>query len=152
MFHCKITNKDVTSPTNHKFMKHTLLITLGVIALFASCTQDKFDINCQKEARGFTERQCPRKVDEITTIDSMVYHIDTRTLTYYYTLDSTLNLKEMDNCIALGLFHDLLHENLKNNISLKKHKEHKVNFEYIYYLQGKDSVVVHEVFTEKDYK
>ena len=133
-------------------MKHTLLIALGALTILSACIQDKFDINCQKEAREFTEKQCPRPVDEITTIDSMVYNIDTRTLTYYYTLDSTLNETELDNCIALGLFYELLHDNLKNNISLKKHKEHKLNFEYIYYIQGKDSVVIHEIFTEKDYK
>lgn len=119
--------------------------------VFSACAFEDFDKRSEREAREFTEKQCPRKVDKFTTLDSMIYDIPTRTLEYHYTLSGDL---DNDTIFTPGIwadFKNILREELKNSVELKRYKEHKVNFSYCYYSETTKKIKHQADFTAADY-
>ena len=116
--------------------------------LLVGCRESLED-RCAREAKEYTEKNCPTKMDNNITLDSMTFERDTHTLHYYYTLtgfaDQDSVLEKVD---ALGA----LKEDLKNSTSLRVYKENKYRFAYTY-RSGKDpkKIKLDVVFTDKDY-
>ncbi|MBR5325000.1 MAG: hypothetical protein IKU49_00750 [Prevotella sp.] len=104
---------------------------------------------CAREAQEFTKKNCPVKLDNTTTIDSMTFERATHTIHYYYRLtgvaDNESTLQKID---AVGM----LKSELKNATSLRVYKENKYRFAYTFHSE-KDpkKVLVDVVFTDKDY-
>ena len=72
-----------------KKINNTLL--LGALLGFCACHFESFDERCAREAREYTEKQCPRRMDQYTLMDSLTYDDHSRTLNYYYTLEGVLD-------------------------------------------------------------
>ncbi|GAY27734.1 hypothetical protein PvtlMGM1_1034 [Prevotella sp. MGM1] len=98
----------------------------------------------------YTEKKCPAKLGENTTIDSLIFERESHTLHYYYTL--TGNADNMGVFSSVDIRKILLDE-VKNSTSIKAYKDNGYNFAYTY-LSGKDKgkVLFNATFTEKDYK
>lgn len=57
------------------------------LALFALCgCQESLEDKCAREAREYTEKNCPAKLGDNIIIDSMTFDKESRTLHYFYTL------------------------------------------------------------------
>lgn len=127
--------------------KYCFLFLLGL--LLASC-QESLEERCAREAETFTRKNCPAKLSDFVTIDSMTFDRDTHTLGYYYTVTA-------DGVDSTGLATDgwretLLRE-LKNVTAMKPYLEAGYGVDYVYYLAGDATKRVFEAhFTEKDYK
>ena len=52
-----------------KKINTTLL--LGALLGFCACHFESFDERCAREAREYTEKQCPRRMDQYTLMDSL---------------------------------------------------------------------------------
>ena len=119
-----------------------------IIGLFTAC-QESLEDRCAREAQEYTKKKCPVKLDNNTTLDSMVFERQTHTLHYYYRLtglaDSDSILQKID---AIGS----LKQELKNTTSLRVYKENKYRFAYTFHSE-KDpkKVLLDVVFTNKDY-
>ena len=72
-----------------KKINTTLL--LGALLGFCACHFESFDERCAREAREYTEKQCPRRMDQYTLMDSLTYDDHSRTLNYYYTLEKGIS-------------------------------------------------------------
>lgn len=94
-------------------MRKRNLMILWLAALMAgACHFESFDERCARETREYTQKQCPRRLDEHTIMDSTVYDTDTRTITYYYTFVGELdNVNQPTEEITR-----LLREQLRKNV------------------------------------
>lgn len=132
-------------------MKKYLFI-FALSLMVSACDFEDFDKRSEREAKEFTEKQCPRKVDKFTTLDSMIYDIPTKTLEYYYTLSGDL---DNDSIFTLGIWNDfqqMLLEDVTNSVELKRYKEHNVNFSYRYFSEKTRKLKYEAYFSQEDYK
>lgn len=151
-------------------MKQIPFVLIGIAVLFSaisSCKHESFDERCAREAREYTQKQCPQRIDSGITLDSMTYkmtgmkeNVQERNFMYYYTFsgkqDSLLNkmLKEFPDTARKRLddFKTALLNGLTNSVQLKPYKDKGFNFEYIYYSKKAKKVLLHYKFTKTDYK
>lgn len=127
------------------------LLLLSAVTMLAACNFENFDERCAREAREYTEKQCPQRMDICTIMDSLTYDQSTHTLTYYYTLEGELDTDSMMNKENCGKIEDLLRKNVINSVNLKTYKEHGINFSYCYYSKATGKVRFQTCFTPDDY-
>lgn len=106
-----------------------ILITIFPCLLFAACGGN-FDERLKNEAQKLTQNHCPQQVDDITTLDSVVYNVNQRVYIRYFTLKSSAYPVAKENRLAVKM--SLLDE-LKNDASWKRCKDEKISFEYVYH-------------------
>ena len=103
------------------------------------------------EAREYTEKQCPRRMDQYTLMDSLTYDEHSRTLNYYYTLEGVLDNDTVMNAQACESLKNLLRKNVVNSVDLKSYKEKGISFSYCYYSKASGKVRFQVRFTPEDY-
>ena len=128
-------------------MKKFFYIVLS--ALLLTACQESFEDRCAREAKEFTLKKCPARINTTTTIDSMTFDKQTLTVCYYYTLSGNA-----DNAMAIKQANPrerLLNE-VKNSVALKGAREHGYNIRYIYYSEANKGLVLFEAtFNPDDY-
>ncbi len=110
-------------------MKKDIWLSFAFLSIVFTSCHESLEEKAAREAREFTEKNCPIVVADGIVNDSMTYEKDSRTLHYYYTLsginDTTaINTKES---------REKLIEGVKNSTSIRKYKENGFNFAYTYY-------------------
>ena len=103
-----------------------------MVMLLVSC-QEKRAQRFEREAREFTETNCPQQMDAMTCLDSMVYVPDEQggELIQYYSLKLTSEQRaEMMN--KLGEINDVNLRIVRNSIPFTKYREAGVSFTFIY--------------------
>ena len=122
---------------------------IAAIGILLTGCRESLEDRCAREAKEYTEKNCPAKMDNNITLDSMAFERDTHTLHYYYTLTGFADrdgvMEEVD---AVGA----LKQDLKNSTTLRVYKENKYRFAYTYH-SAKDpkKIRLDVVFTDKDY-
>lgn len=127
---------------------YILLISLFTLV---ACTES-FSDRCRREAREFTERQCPRLVDQFMILDSMTYADEPQGFTYHYRLTG-----ELDNPLKLSpqvltQFTEQMQQGLRQDISLRRYKERSLTFTYRYRSERTDSLLFEASFGPEEYK
>ncbi|MDO4819280.1 MAG: hypothetical protein Q3994_02755 [Prevotella sp.] len=113
-----------------------LLVCFAGMMCTTSC-QESLPERCQREAKEYTEKNCPVKVENNVILDSMTFDRKTLTINYFYTLENELDDETMIGTQADNL-HTLMLNALKNATNIKLYKENGYNFHYIY-LSRKDN-------------
>lgn len=126
-----------------------ILLCFPLWGLF-SC-QESFDDRCAREAREYTEKQCPHRMDEYTVMDSLTYDRQTRTLNYYYTLEGALDNDSVMTDQACEELKKMLHKDVINSVGLKSYKEKDINFRHCYYSKSSGKIRFQVRFTPEDY-
>lgn len=135
-------------------MKTPVLAVLSAALLaFASCRQEKKADFFERDAREYTEKNCPQRLDPYTTLDSIVYHKNEPVgeLTLYYTLQLSLDEREE----MMKKVDELEAENRKivrNSIVFAKYKEARTTFTYVYHDAEKGDKIVEFHYTKEDYE
>lgn len=132
--------------------KTTYILLLGVVGSFYACNFESFDERCAREAREHTERQCPRRMDPYTVMDSLTYDRQSHTLNYYYTLEGML---DNDTVMTPQIYDDLeklLLRNVVQSVELKTYKEKGLNFAYRYYSKSTGKIRFQTLLTPEDYR
>ena len=125
------------------------LCMIASFALFLTACQESLEDRCAREAKEFTRKNCPSKIEQNINIDSLTFERETHTLHYYYTLTGNADREGVMEEIN-GL--DILKENLKNSTAMKVYKENHYNFTYTYHSEKDPKKVLLEVtLTDKDY-
>jgi hypothetical protein len=115
----------------------------------ASC-QESLEDRCAREAKQYTAKNCPVRMDKNIIMDSLTFEKATHTLHYYYRLTG---LADKDGALDSIDAKSLLKNELKNSTSMKTYKDNGYNFAYTYHSEKDPKKVVFEaIFTEKDYK
>ena len=131
-------------------MKKLLLLCLMTVSLTA-CHENLED-RAEREAREFTDKNCPTPPHENAILDSMVFYKSTHTLTYYYTLVNTADDKDKIRRIE-GTIHQALLEEVQNNTNLRAYKDAGFSFAFIYRsCKNKKIVLYKDVIQRKDYQ
>lgn len=133
-------------------MKHyTLLYILYVLLALPVLTacQETLEERCEREAREFTEKKCPYRVNETTVMDSMSFDRASLTLTYSYTLNGLLDDSAV---VARNSPHDLLLSELKNSTELRLYKEAGYNIRYTFLSASRKGRMLYDTtFKQADY-
>ncbi len=134
-----------------------LMSALLFMSVMSSCQEKRLD-RIERESREFTLRNCPKQMDPITTLDSLVFHNDGSQLyKYYYHIglsDDFADIHYRDS--ILHDQHSVLEEKMlkaiRASIELKHIKEVGLTICYIYLdsLTGKE--IDKYVFTKEQYK
>lgn len=128
-------------------MKHKIFIALALLSLTAchESLEDKAD----REAKEFTQNECPRQLDKYITIDSMTFERSSRTIHYYYTINGAADTSALDRKTIRAEFLKAV----KGNTSIRRYKEEGYNFAYTYFsTKHKGQRLIDITFTQKDYK
>ena len=131
-------------------MKKIFLYIIPAL-LLSSCGRKTIEEQLADAAIEFTEKQCPKAIDDFTTIDSMTFDMPSRTIHYYYTLKGDLDDKEIFTSSVVEDFQEKVLLQLRGDLGLKKEKEAKINFGYHYFSEQKGEEFMSFLFTEEDY-
>ena len=93
-----------------------------------SC-QSNFDHRLQEEAKAYTANNCPQQVEEGTMLDSVSYDIKSHTYTLHYSVN-TQNEQALQQ--KGTMLHQLLLNELRNDVNYKEVKDNNVTFNYVY--------------------
>lgn len=113
-------------------MRLPVLVPVLVSAFAAfSCRQASFDEQILKEAREYTEKQCPKRVADDVTLDSMTYTPRTRVVNYYYTVRGKLDDAKLFRDNESAVRENLLNS-VKNSVEMRREKSKGIGFRYVY--------------------
>ena len=119
-----------------------------ILLIFAAC-QESLEDRCARETKEYTRKNCPAKLNDFTTLDSLTFERTTHTLHYYYKLTGTA-----DSASALAKFDavSLMRNELKNSTAMKTYKDNHYRFAYTFNSEkDPQKVLLEVVFTDKDY-
>jgi hypothetical protein len=123
-------------------------VILVLAMLFTACHESLED-RCEREAKEYTAKKCPAKLDKNIRIDSLTFDRATHTLHYHYTLT---DFADQDGVMEKIGAIDLLKSELKNSTSMATYKENKYRFRYTYHSEKNPHKIWLDVtFTDKDY-
>lgn len=121
---------------------------LSLLLLTVAC-QESLEDRCAREAREYTAKKCPARIDAHTTVDSFTFERATHTVHYHYTLSGPADNKEA--VMSINPREKLL-EAVRNATADKDYKDAGYNFTYTYRSASNPQEVLFETtFTEKDY-
>ena len=120
-------------------MKKILLVAL--LAVLAVGCQESLEDRAAREAREFTEKNCPTPVDNYSRTDSVAFDRLTKTYTYYCSfvdaLDNDTLVQAAQEEIRLSL-----RQTLANDVAFKKIKDAGFNFAYLVRSGSRPSVIL----------
>ena len=121
---------------------------LAAILLLTAC-QETLEERCAREARLYSEKNCPVPIAKGITIDSLTFDAATHTLTYCYTLSGELDDSAIIN--DNNPTEEMLKQ-VKNNMSLKPYKDAGYNISYVYFSEkSKGTRLFEATFHQSDY-
>lgn len=126
---------------------------LGLLVMLLVACQEKLAQRFEREAREYTEANCPQQMDAVTCLDSMVYVPDEQggELIQYYSLQLTSEQRtEMMN--KLGEINDVNLRIVRNSIPFTKYREAGVSFTFIYHDATIGDKIVEYHFSKEDYE
>lgn len=133
-------------------MKALNLIALTCLTtLISSCSFENFDERCAREAKEYTDKYCPRRMNDYTTMDSLVFNPHTRTFYYYYCLEGQLDNDSIITAKVANSFIEQLKKELTTSVELRAYKEKDVNFCYVYLSRSTGKTLFETTFTPDDY-
>lgn len=134
-------------------MKKTLsAFLLALSMLFVACLQESADERIRRQAREFTRTSCPKPMDAYTTLDSLVYDIEHRTMLYHYSLSGRMDADSIYTSEMLNVFHEDLMDNICRNTGLIELRQHGVTFRYIYVSSTTGREYMSFIFRPEDYR
>ena len=128
-------------------MKKYWIIT-AITRLFTAC-QESLEDRCAREAEEYTRKNCPAKMDNNSTLDSLTFERSTHTLHYHYRLTGFADQDSIAKSIDAV---NVLKRELKNTTTLKLYKDNHYRFAYTFRSEkNPDKILIDVVFTDKDY-
>ena len=122
-----------------------------LISIFLSSCTESFSDRCRREAKEYTERQCPRLVDKCIVMDSMTYEDEPQGFTYHQTVRGELDNKELLTPEALSSFQEQLLASIRKDINLRRFKERGFTFTYRYTSASTGDLFTEVSFGPEDY-
>ena len=132
--------------------KKGFAITIVLLsAMLAGCRKVTLDEKIYREAKEYTAKNCPRISEQDIMMDSLCYDMDSRTLSYCYTISGVIDKEEIYDEQLCGAFREKVLGELRNNIQLKDYKDANIRFRYIYHSESTGEVLIELTFGKEDY-
>ena len=133
-------------------MKKVLaFLCLGTLLFCGACKRETKDEKFQRDFQQFTAKECPKFVDPYTRLDSACYDIESRTLSYHYTVQDVLDNDTIYTEELVESFQSDIQKGLKNSIDLKTYKDEGITFRYDYRSATTGKMLMTLTFTKEDY-
>ena len=117
--------------------------------LLLTACQESLEDRCAREAKEYTRKNCPAKMDNNIILDSLTFEQETHTLHYYYKLTG---LADQDSLVKNLDAVNILKEELRNTTTLKLYKDNHYRFAYTYRSEkNPEKVLLDVLLTDKDY-
>lgn len=130
-------------------MKNILVSVIAMLVL-AGC-HESLENRAAREAKEYTDKNCPTPTVNNTRMDSIAFDKETHTISYYYTLCNTSDNAEIINRESDKLKKALL-DGVKESTHLKAYKEAGFHIRYVYHSEKQPRQTLFEVvLTSKDY-
>lgn len=136
-----------------KAVKSNLYFSLFALSLFTlvACTES-FEDRCRREAREYTERQCPRLIDQYIVMDSMTYEDEPQGFTYHQTVQGELDNDSLLTPEAISTFQEELLARIRKDINLRRYKERGFTFTYRYTSASTGKLFTEVSFGPEEYR
>ncbi len=136
-----------------KTVKSNLYFSLFALSLFTlvACTES-FEERCRREAREYTERQCPRLIDQYIVMDSMTYEDEPQGFTYHQTVQGELDNDSLLTPEAISTFQEELLARIRKDINLRRYKERGFTFTYRYTSASTGKLFTEVSFGPEEYR
>lgn len=121
-----------------------------LLALACGCRETK-EQRLEREAREFTQNNCPHDIDEYTTLDSAAYDQATATYAYHFTVKGALDMDSLYSDEVVRELHDSYLTELKNNIDQKDLKDMGVTITRVYWSERTGKPLMTLTFTREEY-
>lgn len=131
---------------------HYLFPIIAIGILFLSACTESFEDRCRREAREFTQKQCPRLVEEHIIMDSMTYVESPQGFIYHYRVTGALDNPELLTADALEPIVENMRQHLRQDLSLRAYKERGLTFTYRYLSTSTGEPFVNATFGPEDYQ
>lgn len=131
--------------------KSSTILALGVLLLSGACQRETKGEKFQRDFQQFTLKECPKFVDPCTRLDSACYDIESRTLSYYYTVQDMLDDDSLYTEDLIETFHNNILKELKGSIQMKGYKDEGITFRYDYRSLTRGKQMLCLIFTPEDY-
>ncbi len=129
-----------------------LLFLACSIALLTACNRLSLDDKIYQQTRDYTKASCPKRMDQYTVLDSMVYVSANRTMVYHYSVSDKMDVDSVYTAQMIDLFDTNLLNNLRQNPGLNELKEHAVTFHYMYTSQTNGKKYMSFTYTPDQYQ
>ena len=113
------------------------LWVLSAIMMLLTACQESLEDRCAREAKEYTRKNCPAKMDNNSILDSLTFERETHTLHYYYRLTG---FADNDSIVERLGAANILKNELRNTIAYTYRSE-----------KDPKKVLLDLVFTDKDY-
>lgn len=124
---------------------------LGALLACGACERMTKDEKFKLDFEQYTQKECPKFVDEYTRLDSACYDIGSRTLSYHYTVQGNFDNEEFFTDELTEPFHDEVLKGLKTSLQLKPYKDEGITFHYDYRSMTSGKLLLELTFTADDY-
>jgi hypothetical protein len=126
------------------------IIVFATLALFLTSCQESLEDRCARDAKTYTAKNCPAKMEENIILDSLTFERATHTLHYYYRMTG---IADKENALDTAAAAQILRDGLKNTTAMKVYKDNGYNFTYTYRSEKDPKKTILEVaLTKKDYQ
>jgi len=122
------------------------------VLLCSSCKKETMYEKIEKDAKIFTQKNCPKQMDDYTIMDSTTYDIPSNTFTYYYTVNDKLEDTSVYTEELKSSFRNTILKEIKGSIPMKGYKDAGITFVYQYRGKKTNKVLLKLKFTAEDYK
>lgn len=114
-------------------MKKFLLLSFLASLLLASCYRS-LDEQILLETQKYTRKECPKRQDEFTVLDSLTYTYNdsVRIHACHYTLYDYLDNDSVYTPEVVNGFRESVLEDIRTNLNYRRLRQHGVTFAYHY--------------------
>lgn len=126
-------------------------LCLGMLLAFCACKRETKDERFKSDLLEFTQKECPKYIDPCTQLDSVYYNIETRTLTYYYTVQDFLDNDSLYTDEVVEGFREDVLKGLKSSIQMKPYKDEGITICYRYRSTTTGKQLLKLTFEKEDY-
>ena len=142
-------NETIRLITAHIYMTTRKTIMLAAAALALSACQESLEDRAAREAKEYTEKNCPVQINEAIVTDSMTFDKQTLTLHYYLSVKGPADTTAIANS---EIKEDMI-KALRGTTSVRPYKEAGYNFMYTFHSTKHPGKKLFETnITKNDYK
>jgi hypothetical protein len=110
------------------------------------------DEQIAREAREYTQKQCPRYVDKSTRMDSTTYDTQNRVFAYNYTVEGELDDPAIYTEQVKSLFRDKILKEIRSSIQMKSYKDEGLTILYRYVSASTGETRLEYRFEKEEYR
>lgn len=153
VFHVEslIDSKKLNKKIKTKDMLKKTILMLAAGSVLCSCGRKSLEEQMEIEAREFTLKQCPKVLDDFTTLDSITFKGESHTSCYYYTIQGELDNPDSFLPSTQAYYRETMMQKVRDDLNLRKAKDAGISFAYHFLSKKTGKELLGFIITKEDY-